>query len=149
MLHNAIAKMSAMMDKMGLEELTVESSFLFGVFRREIHLSKHSGGVAPVTTVIAPQPTINNQQPVAHIQAEQPVAALRSPMVGVAYLSAEPGSKPFTQLGAKVKCGDTVCLIEAMKTFNPVKADKDGVVKDILIQDGQVVEFDTPLIVIG
>ena len=74
--------------------------------------------------------------------------ALKSPMVGVAYLAPEPGAKPFTSVGAQIKVGDTVALIEAMKTFNPIKSDKDGVVKEILVSDGQAVEFDQPIIVI-
>ncbi|MBN2676187.1 MAG: acetyl-CoA carboxylase, biotin carboxyl carrier protein [Alphaproteobacteria bacterium] len=73
----------------------------------------------------------------------------RSPMVGVAYLAPEPGADNYVEVGKTVKKGDTLCLIEAMKTFNPVKATKDGVVKEILIEAEQMVEFDTPLVVIG
>ena len=69
-------------------------------------------------------------------------------MVGVAYLAPEPGAKPFVKVGDAVKAGDTVALVEAMKTFNPIKSDKDGVVKEILVTDGAAVEFDQPLIVI-
>ena len=74
--------------------------------------------------------------------------ALKSPMVGVVYLATEPGAKPFVKVGDTVHAGDTVALVEAMKTFNPIKATADGVVKEILVADAQAVEFDQPLIVI-
>ncbi|MCL2338491.1 MAG: acetyl-CoA carboxylase biotin carboxyl carrier protein [Proteobacteria bacterium] len=151
---NTIENLSQMMDKMGLTELKTESSFLFGLFRKEIHLSKQSAAVAAVSV---PAPTFAAAaapQPLAKApgdDAKNPAAAanaLRSPMVGVAYLAPEPGAKPFVTVGAKVKNGDTVALIEAMKTFNPVKSDRDGVVTEILVTEGQAVEFDTPLVVI-
>ncbi|MBP3397399.1 MAG: biotin/lipoyl-binding protein, partial [Alphaproteobacteria bacterium] len=72
----------------------------------------------------------------------------KSPMVGVVYLSPEPGTEPFVTVGKSVKAGDTVVLVEAMKTFNPIKSDKDGVVKQVLVTDGAAVEFDQPLIII-
>ena len=73
---------------------------------------------------------------------------MTSPMVGTVYLSPEPGSKAFVQVGDKVKKGDTLMLVEAMKTFNPVEAPEAGTVKEIIVQDAQPVEFGEPLIVI-
>jgi len=70
-------------------------------------------------------------------------------MVGTAFLSAEPGAKPFVSVGDSVKAGDTLLIVEAMKVMNPITAPAGGVVKKILIADGQPVEFDQPLIVIG
>lgn len=78
-----------------------------------------------------------------------PANALTSPMVGTVYLSAEPGAKPFVNVGDTVKKGDTLMLIEAMKTFNPVHADTAGTVKQLLVTDAQPVEFGEPLIVIA
>ncbi len=72
-----------------------------------------------------------------------------SPMVGTAYLSPEPGKPSFVKVGDTVKEGDTLMLIEAMKTFNPIAAPNSGKVLNILAEDGQPVEFDEPLIVIG
>ena len=69
-------------------------------------------------------------------------------MVGTVYLSPEPGAKVFVSVGDKVKKGDTLMLIEAMKTFNPVTADSDGTVKEILVSDSQPVEFGEALIVV-
>ena len=150
--YSTIEKMSKMMDKMGLTELKTEISFLFGVFRKEFHLSKQPQIIAAATPQFtahaAPTPAFAGAATDAAAPLDANPNALKSPMVGVAYLSPEPNARPFTQIGAKVKAGDTLVLIEAMKTFNPVKSDKDGVVKEILIRDGQAVEFDTPLIVI-
>ena len=75
--------------------------------------------------------------------------AVKSPMVGTAYLRPEPGAKPFVNTGDAVKAGDTLVIIEAMKVMNPITAPAGGIVKTILISDGQPVEFDQPLVVIG
>jgi acetyl-CoA carboxylase biotin carboxyl carrier protein len=77
-----------------------------------------------------------------------PVDAIKSPMVGTAYLSPEPGAKPFVAPGQSVKAGDTLLIIEAMKVMNPITAPKGGKVAQILIGDAQPVEFDQPLVVI-
>ncbi len=74
---------------------------------------------------------------------------VKSPMVGTAYLSPEPGSKPFIEVGDEVKAGATLLIVEAMKVMNPITAPEGGTVKKILISDGQPVEFDQPLVIIG
>ncbi len=71
--------------------------------------------------------------------------SIDSPMVGIIYLTPKPSSPPFVKNGQKIKKGDTICLIEAMKTFNEIKSDKDGVIKSILIKNGEAVEFGQPL----
>ena len=70
-------------------------------------------------------------------------------MVGTAYLHPEPGADPFIKVGDKVKAGDTLLIVEAMKVMNPIAAPAGGIVKQILVTDGQPVEFDQPLLVIG
>jgi acetyl-CoA carboxylase biotin carboxyl carrier protein len=75
--------------------------------------------------------------------------SIKSPMVGTAYLSPEPGANAFIEVGKPVKAGDTLLIVEAMKVMNPITAPSGGVVKKILISDGQPVEFDQPLVVIG
>jgi acetyl-CoA carboxylase biotin carboxyl carrier protein len=140
--------MSKIMDEMGITELDLERQFLFGVYRKHIHLSKQQ----KITAAMPSFPTAAEFKKANTESADNAAApsalALKSPMVGVAYLSPEPGAAPFTQAGSHIKAGDTVILIEAMKTFNPIKADRDGVVKEILVSDGQAVEFDQPLIII-
>ncbi len=139
-----VESMSKIMDEMGITELELERQFLFGVYRKHIHLSKQASAAMPCFPV-AQEAKQTNSEP-----RENAIAgyALKSPMVGVAYLAPEPGAKPFTTVGAHIKAGDTVALVEAMKTFNPIKSDRDGVVKEILVTDGQAVEFDQALIVI-
>ena len=74
---------------------------------------------------------------------------IKSPIVGTAFLSAEPGAAPFINVGDAVKAGDTLLIIEAMKVMNPITAPSGGVIKKILVADAQPVEFDQPLVVIG
>jgi len=74
---------------------------------------------------------------------------VKSPMVGTAYMSAEPGGKPFIEVGKAVKPGDTLLIVEAMKVMNPITAPEGGIVKKIIVADAQPVEFDQPLVIIG
>ena len=74
--------------------------------------------------------------------------AVKSPMVGTAYLSAEPGAKPFVAVGQSVKAGETLLIVEAMKVMNPIAAPHGGTVKAVLVDNGQPVEFDQPLVVV-
>jgi len=75
--------------------------------------------------------------------------SVKSPMVGTAFLAPEPGAETFVEVGKPVKAGDTLLIVEAMKVMNPITAPEGGVVKKILIRDGQPVEFDQPLVIIG
>jgi acetyl-CoA carboxylase biotin carboxyl carrier protein len=101
---------------------------------------------APAAAAAAPHPASAAPAPA---QEEISGEAVKSPMVGTAFLSGEPGGKPFVSTGDAVKAGDTLLIVEAMKVMNPITAPSGGVVKKILISDGQPVEFDQPLIVIG
>lgn len=83
------------------------------------------------------------------VQEEVSGETIKSPMVGTAYLSSEPGAKPFIEVGATVKAGDTLLIVEAMKVMNPITAPSAGTVKKVMISDGQPVEFDQPLMIIG
>ena len=105
---------------------------------------------APLATAApaAPAPAPSAEAPAA---IEDPAAhpgAVTSPMVGTVYLQAEPGSPPFITVGAKVSEGDTILIIEAMKTMNHVPSSSDGVVKEICVADGQPVEFGQTIIIL-
>ena len=71
--------------------------------------------------------------------------SIDSPMVGIIYLTPKPSSPPFAKKGQKIKKGDTICLIEAMKTFNEIKSDRDCIIKEVLVKNGEAVEFGQPL----
>jgi acetyl-CoA carboxylase biotin carboxyl carrier protein len=105
---------------------------------------------APAPAAIAAAaPTVSAAAPAADTTpAAAPVDAVKSPMVGTAYLASEPGAKPFIAVGASVKQGDTLLIIEAMKVMNPIQAPKAGTITQILVGDSQPVEFDQPLVVI-
>jgi acetyl-CoA carboxylase biotin carboxyl carrier protein len=114
--------------------------------------------VAAVAAVAAPAPAAVAAPAAAAAPTIDPGAealakldghVVKSPMVGTFYRSASPGSKAFVEIGASVKKGDTICIIEAMKLMNEIEADQDGVVKAILIENGQPVEYGEPLIVLG
>lgn len=140
-----VESMSKIMDDMGITELDLERQFLFGVYRKHIHLSKQQAVAvtsAPVSGDAAP---VKSSEPTKSVVNGY---ALKSPMVGVVYLAPEPGADAFVSVGKQIHAGDTVALVEAMKTFNPIKSDRDGIIKEILVSDGAAVEFDQPLIVI-
>jgi acetyl-CoA carboxylase biotin carboxyl carrier protein len=93
---------------------------------------------APVPVVVAPA---EDAVPEGHV--------VRSPMVGTFYRAPAPGSKNFAEVGQSVNAGDTLCIIEAMKLLNEIEADQGGVIKAILVENGQPVEYGEPLFVIG
>ena len=95
----------------------------------------------------APQPAAPAAEPAKPAVAEGHV--VKSPMVGTFYRSASPGSKAFVDVGQSVNSGETLCIIEAMKLLNEIEADQSGVIKAILVENGQPVEFGHPLFVIG
>jgi acetyl-CoA carboxylase biotin carboxyl carrier protein len=101
---------------------------------------------APSAGASIPQPA-----PAIAVPAQAPLPTghvVKSPMVGTFYRSASPGAKPFVELGAQVKEGDTVCIIEAMKILNEIETDKAGTIVQILCENGQAVEYGQPLFVV-
>jgi len=81
------------------------------------------------------------------VEEEDPKKSVKSPIVGTAYLAPEPGAKKFADVGKKIKKGDTVIIVEAMKTMNHIPSSQDGIVKKICVEDGQPVEFGQNLII--
>jgi acetyl-CoA carboxylase biotin carboxyl carrier protein len=98
--------------------------------------------VAPVSPAVAAAAA-------APVQTETEGHVVKSPMVGTFYRAGAPGSKPFIEVGDSVQAGDPLCIIEAMKLMNEIEADQAGVVKAILVENGQAVEYGQPLVVIG
>lgn len=102
---------------------------------------------AAIPMAAPPQP--GHISPGEAVAEEVAGETIKSPMVGTAFLSPQPGAKPFVEPGDAVKGGDTLLIVEAMKVMNPITAPESGTVKKVLISDGQPVEFDQPLVIIG
>jgi acetyl-CoA carboxylase biotin carboxyl carrier protein len=151
-----VRELAELLNETGLTEIEVEDN------DRKIRVAR--GGVvasaapAPVAAAPASVPATASAPaaasgavpaPTAETPAEAHGDAIKSPMVGTAYLAPEPEAANFVAVGDGVKEGDTLLIVEAMKVMNPITADKSGTVKAILIDNGQPVEFDQPLVVIG
>ena len=149
-----IKKLIELVEESGITELEVQEE------EGTVRISRAAPAVTPAAVqyaaapVVAPTPAATPAQaPAAATPA--PAASnelsghlVRSPMVGTFYRSPSPEAKAFVEVGQSVKVGDALCIVEAMKMMNRIEADKAGVVKAILINDGDAVEFDEPLIVI-
>jgi acetyl-CoA carboxylase biotin carboxyl carrier protein len=109
--------------------------------------------IAPVTAPAAPDAAAalagGAPEPAPQAPAEPQGHVIKSPMVGTFYRSASPGAKPFVEIGQAVKAGETVCIIEAMKLLNEIEADRDGVVKEVLVENGEPVEYGQPLVLLA
>jgi acetyl-CoA carboxylase biotin carboxyl carrier protein len=104
---------------------------------------------APLQAPALSAPPMRAHEDVGATQEEVAGNTVKSPMVGTAFLSPQPGSEPFIKVGDAVKAGETLLIVEAMKVMNPITAPEGGIVKKLLVSDGQPVEFDQPLVVIG
>ncbi|MEI9851360.1 MAG: acetyl-CoA carboxylase biotin carboxyl carrier protein [Sphingomonas sp.] len=136
-----VRQLAAVLDETQLTEVEVQD----GERRVRVARAVTVSAAAPVTHAAPAAPVAA----AAPVEAAPPAAnAVKSPMVGTAYLSAEPGAKPFVAIGQKIAAGETLLIIEAMKVMNPIHAPSAGIVSQILIEDGQPVEYDQPLIVV-
>jgi acetyl-CoA carboxylase biotin carboxyl carrier protein len=139
-----VRQLADILAETGLTEIEVQE----GEKRVRVSRAAQAAPAAPVVAAAAPAPT-----PAAQIPAPAPEApaanALKSPMVGTVYLAPEPGADDFVKVGDQVKAGDTVLIVEAMKVMNPITATSAGTVKAILVENGQPIEFDQPLMVIA
>ena len=144
-----VRELAELLSENELTEIEVEDG------DRKIRVSREVTMVAAPAAAAMPAPAAAAPAPAAApadapaAAADAPVDAVKSPMVGTAYMSAEPGAAPFISEGATVKEGDTLLIVEAMKVMSPITAPKAGTVKKILVADAQPVEFDQPLVVIG
>jgi acetyl-CoA carboxylase biotin carboxyl carrier protein len=147
---NLVRQLAELLDATHLTEIEVEEG------DRKIRVARKAAQqAAPVYAAPQPMaaaPVAAAAPPVAEAGAMAPTVstanAVKSPMVGTCYLSAEPGAKPFVAIGQTVAAGDTLLIVEAMKVMNPIVAPSAGVVRQILIENGQPVEFDQPLVVV-
>ncbi|MHB1946873.1 MAG: acetyl-CoA carboxylase biotin carboxyl carrier protein [Gammaproteobacteria bacterium] len=152
-----IRKLIELLQETGIAEIEIKEG------EESVRISRE-----PTRLVGSPMPSmpVTYTMPETHHHAPQPAAApqapeqaapaathenkhiVKAPMVGTVYLSPSPGAKSFIEIGQPIKAGDTICLIEAMKMFNQIEADKSGTVTAVLVESGAPVEFNQPLVVI-
>jgi acetyl-CoA carboxylase biotin carboxyl carrier protein len=137
---DTIRGLAKLLDETGLTEIEIERDgqrIRIGRAARTVSVAAPAAAAAPVAAV-----------PAAPADPAKHPGAVPSPMVGTAYLSPSPGAKPFVDVGQSVKAGETVLIIEAMKTMNQIPAPRGGIVTQILVEDGQPVEFGEPMMII-
>lgn len=154
---NQVKELLSLVDQSSLKEFHIQMD------NATIQMSKNTGGVqpgtaakpegnvAPETPAVANTPIHSSSQPTSEVAMETEVlsakegAEILSPIVGVVYLSSEPGKPVFKKVGDEVKVGETICIVEAMKVMNEIKSEQDGVIAEVLVEDSQVVEYNQPL----
>ncbi|WP_440937963.1 acetyl-CoA carboxylase biotin carboxyl carrier protein [Candidatus Pelagibacter sp.] len=114
----------------------------------KIKVSKTSATITAATAPIQATSTAENSKNDANLQQSTSGTKVTSPIIGTAYHAPEPGAKKFVEIGKKIKKGDTVMIVEAMKTMNHVPSTADGVIKEICVEDGQPVEFGQTIIIV-
>ncbi|MDP1606464.1 MAG: acetyl-CoA carboxylase biotin carboxyl carrier protein [Rhodocyclaceae bacterium] len=108
----------------------------------------HMGNIPHAGHAVPPAPTFAPAEATPAAPAVPEGHVMKSPMVGSFYRAGSPGAAPLVEVGMAIKKGDTLCIIEAMKLMNEIEADADGVIKAVLVENGQAVEFDQPLFII-
>ena len=151
-----IKKLIELLETSGIAEIEIKEG------EDSVRISRHPHGSAAMvmsppywatpgySSAPPPPAAVPMSAPLPVMEADAPIKGhlLRAPMVGTFYRSATPGSKPFAEIGQTVNIGDPICIIEAMKMFNQIEADHGGTVTRILVENGQPVEYDQPLLVI-
>jgi acetyl-CoA carboxylase biotin carboxyl carrier protein len=141
-----IRELALLLDETNLTEIEVERAGL------RVRVARNISIAASVPTMVAPAASASVAAETAASSAAADLAkhpgVVPSPMVGTAYWAPEPGAKPFVEVGTKVSAGQTLLIIEAMKTMNQIPSPRAGTVTQILVEDGQPVEFGEPLVII-
>jgi acetyl-CoA carboxylase biotin carboxyl carrier protein len=140
--HNLIRDLAKLLDETGLTEIAIEQN---GV---SVRVARHSAAPSVSSRMIDMSVAAPAASAVGGIDPAKHPGLVTSPMVGTAYVGAEPGARPFVDIGSRVNAGDTLLIIEAMKTMNQIPAPRSGTVIQILIEDGRPVEFGEPLMII-
>lgn len=140
-----IRDLALLLDETNISEIEIEEDGL------RIRVARNAGGGQYIQAPIAQAAPVAPIAPAAVEEALKPANnanAVKSPMVGTVYLSPEPGAPQFVNVGDKVKAGQTLVIIEAMKVMNPITAPTAGTVKEFLVRDAEPIEFDQPIIII-
>ena len=137
-----IRELALLLDETSLTEIEIERAGL------RVRVARNNSVAASVAANIQAPAAAQPPAPVASPDIAKHPGAVPSPMVGTAYWASEPGAKPFIEVGAKVTVGQTLLIIEAMKTMNQIPSTRAGTVTQILVEDGQPVEFGEPLVII-
>jgi acetyl-CoA carboxylase biotin carboxyl carrier protein len=137
--HELIHELTRLLDETGLTEIEIEHN------GQRVRVARAAAPAAPRAEMPL-QPV--EELAAAPLDLSKHPGVVISPMVGTAYAAPEPGAKPFIDIGSKVKAGDTLLIVEAMKTMNQIPAPRAGTVIQILFEDGQPVEFGEPLVII-
>lgn len=148
-----VKKLIELLEESNIDEIEIREG------EESVRISRNAAAAipayaAPALAPVAPQPpAASAPAPSALDNGGEPASVssghvVKSPMVGTFYHAPSPGSPPFVEVGQHVKVGDVICIIEAMKMMNQIEADKSGTIEAILVEDGQPVEFDQPLVTI-
>jgi acetyl-CoA carboxylase biotin carboxyl carrier protein len=137
-----IHELTQLLDETGLNEIEIEQD------GKRVRVARASVTAAPPPASVRVEVAPGAEAAVKPIDPSKHPGVVISPMVGTAYAAGEPGAKPFIDIGSKVKVGDTLLIVEAMKTMNQIPAPRGGTVIQILFEDGQPVEFGEPLVII-
>ena len=143
-----LKKLIDLVEASGISELELTEG------EEKVKISRNSG-VSYQPQLVQSQPQLVQSQPQSIKTEEATISptvdgdTINSPMVGSFYRAASPDSSPFVDVGATIKKGDVICIIEAMKLLNEIESDHDGIIKKILVENGQPVEFGEPLFIIG
>ncbi|HAF41005.1 MAG TPA: acetyl-CoA carboxylase biotin carboxyl carrier protein [Sphingobium sp.] len=145
-----VRDLAALLDDTNLTEIEVEDGDRkIRVARKAASAAAPVYAAAPAAAPVAAAPAAAPAAPATAAESGLPAGTVvKSPIVGTAYLSAEPGAAPFARIGSQVAAGETVLIVEAMKVMNAITAPSAGTVKAVLVDNGQPVEYDQPLIVI-
>jgi acetyl-CoA carboxylase biotin carboxyl carrier protein len=142
-----IRELALLLDETSLTEIEIERAGLRVRVARNISVAAAVPAVAPMAAAASAPAPASTPGAAAPDFSKHP-GAVPSPMVGTAYWASEPGAKPFIEVGTKVSVGQTLLIIEAMKTMNQIPSPRAGTVTQILVEDGQPVEFGEPLVII-